>query len=86
MSDIAGLMKIKGGSREAARAVYSTYLTSDDQNVRAQAIERLKQLRSLDDLDAINALLARFKEQTGACPSDLRGSRLEVSFDEPGGQ
>jgi tetratricopeptide (TPR) repeat protein len=73
MRDLGGLMKIKGGSREAARAVYSTYLTSDDQNVRAQATERLKQLRSLDELDAINALLARYREQTGGCPSDLRG-------------
>lgn len=78
MRDLAGLMKIKGGSREAARAVYSTYLTSDDQNVRAQAVQRLKQLRSLDELDAINALLLLYKEQTGACPSDLRvlASRL----------
>jgi tetratricopeptide (TPR) repeat protein len=72
MRDLAGLMKIKGGSREAARAVYSGYLTSDDQNVRAQAIERLKQLRTLDEMDAINGLLARYREQTGACPSDLR--------------
>jgi hypothetical protein len=72
MSDLGGLMKIKGGSREAARAIYSTYLTSDDQNVRAQAIERLKQLRSLDEIDAINAVLDQHKEQTGGCPSDLR--------------
>lgn len=72
MRDLGGLMKIKGGSREAARAVYSTYLTSDDQNVRAQATERLKQLRSLDEIDAINAVLAQYKEQTGGCPSDLR--------------
>jgi hypothetical protein len=56
MSDLAGLMNIKGGSREAARAVYSTYLTSDDQNVRAQAVDRLKQMRSLDELEAINAV------------------------------
>lgn len=72
MRDLGGLMKIKGGSREAARAVYSTYLTSDDQNVRAQAIERLKQLRALDEIDAINVVLVRYKEQTGACPADLR--------------
>ncbi|HEY3134549.1 MAG TPA: hypothetical protein VGL29_00730 [Blastocatellia bacterium] len=72
MRDLAGLMRIKGGSREAARAVYETYLTSDDQNVRGQAISRLKQLRSMDDLDAINALLARYKKQNGACPEDLR--------------
>ena len=78
MRDLAGLMKIKGGSREAARAVYSTYLTSDDQNVRAQAGERLKQIRSLDQIDAINQFLANYKQQTGACPSDLRvlASRL----------
>ncbi|MFY9558184.1 MAG: hypothetical protein WAV20_11715 [Blastocatellia bacterium] len=79
MRDLAGLMKIKGGSREAARAVYTTYLNNDDQNVRAQAVERLKQLRSLDELDAINATLARHKQQTGACPNDLRvlGSKLQ---------
>ncbi|HSQ19488.1 MAG TPA: hypothetical protein VLR92_03855 [Blastocatellia bacterium] len=72
MRDLAGLMKIKGGSRDAARAVYSTYLTSDDQNVRGQAVERLKQLRSLDEIDAINALLGRYRQQAGACPSNLR--------------
>ena len=78
MRDLAGLMKIKGGSREAARRIYEAYLSSDDQNVRTQAIERLKQLRSLDELDAINALLVRYKEQTGVCPADLRAlaSRL----------
>jgi tetratricopeptide (TPR) repeat protein len=72
MHDLAGLMQIKGGSREAARAVYSAYLSSDDQNVRAQAIDRLKQLQSLDELDAINALIASYKQHTGACPTDLR--------------
>lgn len=72
MGDLAGLMRIKGGSREAAHAVYETYLTSDDQNVRGQAISRLKQLRSLDELDAINALLARYREQNVACPGDLQ--------------
>lgn len=78
MRDLGGLMKIKGGSREVARAIYSTYLTSDDQNVRAQAIERLKQLRSLDEIEAINVVLERYKEQTGGCPADLRalGSRF----------
>lgn len=72
MRDLAGLMKIRGGSREAARAVYSSYLASDDENIRGQAIGRLKQLRSLDELDAINSVLARYREQTGSCPPDLR--------------
>lgn len=72
MKDLAGMMMMKGGSREAARAVYSAYLTSDDENIRRQAIDRLKQARSLDELDAINELLARYRDETGACPADLR--------------
>jgi len=72
MKDLAGLMMMKGRSRDAARAVYSAYLASEDANVRKQAIDRLKQIRSLDDMDAIDSLLALYKQATGACPSDLR--------------
>jgi tetratricopeptide (TPR) repeat protein len=72
MKDLAGLMLMKGGSRDAARAVYRAYLTNDDANIRRQAIDRLKQVRSLDDLDAINSLLSLYRQTTGACPNDLR--------------
>lgn len=72
MRDLAGYMKLEGGSREAARAIYSSYLTSDDQNVRAQAILRLEQLRSLEEREAIDSVLARYKKETGECPADLR--------------
>ena len=80
MNDLSGLMMMKGGSREATRAVYSAYLGSDDGNVRRQAIDRLKQLRSIEELEAINGLVARYKQETGACPSDLRmfASRLRA--------
>jgi len=71
MRDLGGLMRIKGGSRDAARAIYSAYLTSDDPNIRAQAVERFKQLRSLDEIDAINSLITRYKEQKGECPPNL---------------
>ena len=72
MRDLAGYMKIAGGSREAAYAIYSSYLNSDDENIRKQATLRLKQLRALDEIEAINELLARYKAQTGHCPTDLR--------------
>jgi len=80
MNDLSGLMKMKGGSREAARAVYSAYLGSDDENVRRQAIDRLKQLRSIEELEAINSLISRYKQETGSCPTDLRvfASRLRA--------
>lgn len=72
LRDLAGYMKIEGGSRAAAYAIYSSYLTSDDENIRAQAVVRLKQLRALDQIDAINALLAGYKKATGECLKDLR--------------
>ena len=72
MRDLAGYMKIAGGSREAAYAIYSTYLNSDDENIRKQAALRMKQLRALGEMDAINELLTRYKAQTGQCPTDLR--------------
>lgn len=80
MHDLSGLMNIKGGSRDAARAVYLSYANSDDPNVRTQAITRLKQLRSVEEMDAINALLSQYRQQTGACPTDLRvfSSRLRA--------
>jgi tetratricopeptide (TPR) repeat protein len=89
MRDLGGLMRIKGGSRDAARAIYSTYLTSDDPNIRAQAVERMKQLRSLDELDAINSLIARSKEQKGECPPNLRVfaavlQSININIDERG--
>jgi tetratricopeptide (TPR) repeat protein len=72
MRDLAGVMKIKGGTRETARAVYGIYLESDDERIRAQAEYRMKQLQALDEIDALNGVLARYKEQTGTCPNDLR--------------
>jgi tetratricopeptide (TPR) repeat protein len=72
MRDIAGFMRIKGGSREAARTIYETYLESDDQKIRDQAYARLKQLAALDQLDVINALLSGYKQETGRCPDNLK--------------
>ena len=72
MQDIAGVMKIKGGERNVARSIYSTYLKDDDDLVRHQAEQRIKELDALDELDAINAVILQFKAQRGSCPQDLR--------------
>jgi tetratricopeptide (TPR) repeat protein len=72
LRDLAGYMKIAGGSREMAYAIYTNYLNSDDENIRNQAILRLKQLRSLDDMDIINEALVQYRKATGSCPTDLR--------------
>ncbi|HMG34496.1 MAG TPA: tetratricopeptide repeat protein [Blastocatellia bacterium] len=72
MNDMVGVMKIKGESREVAYTIYRSYLDSDDEKIRIQALARLKQLRSLDELDAINGLIERFRQQRGQCPGRLR--------------
>jgi len=80
MQDMAGLLKIKGGSRDVARQIYNRYLESEDQSIRNQATQRLNQLRMLDELDAIDDLLAKYKEGTGTCPQSFRvlASRLHA--------
>ncbi|HXG93131.1 MAG TPA: hypothetical protein VNN73_12325 [Blastocatellia bacterium] len=75
MADLAGLMRIREGSRderETARRIYEGYLESDDKNIRAQAEIRLRQIIALDQIDAINALLAELEKRTGKCLPDLR--------------
>lgn len=80
MRDMAGLLKIKGGSRDVARQIYTRYLESEDPSIRNQATQRLNQLKMLDELDAINALLAKYKAETGSCPQSFRmiASRLHA--------
>jgi len=72
MQSMAGLMKVKGGRREEARAIYTSYYESDDPAVKAHAYGRLKQIQALDEIDAINRVLAAYKEQTGVCPPNLQ--------------
>jgi tetratricopeptide (TPR) repeat protein len=81
MRDLAGIMRIQGGSREMAWEIYSKYAESEDPKIRQQAIGRLKQLRALADLDIINALLAEYKQQRGSCPENLKpfAARLQAS-------
>ena len=87
MKDAAGLMRIKGGSREAARAVYLGYAESDDEYVKGQARWRLEQLDALDQIDALNELVSAYNRQTHSCPSDWRvlarwTSRMGIPLDE----
>jgi tetratricopeptide (TPR) repeat protein len=79
MHDMAGFMRIKGGSRETARTIYEQYAQSEDPKIRAQAIGRLKQLLALDELDIINALLAEHKKATGRCADSLRAFAAKLS-------
>jgi tetratricopeptide (TPR) repeat protein len=72
MKLMAATMKTEGGSRETARAIYRQMREgSDDEQVRITAERRLLELDSLDEREAIDRVLAEFKERSGRCANTL---------------
>jgi tetratricopeptide (TPR) repeat protein len=79
-------MATRGGSRETARAIYQNmYRQTDDAQMKKLSLARLLQLQSLDEMDALRALLDTHRARTGACPRDwrevaplLRAARLQM--------
>lgn len=72
MKMMAASMKTEGGSRETARAIYRQMLEgAEDEQVRITAERRLLELDSLDEREAIDHVLAEFKERAGRCANNL---------------
>jgi tetratricopeptide (TPR) repeat protein len=74
MGALAAQMSVKGGSRETARAIYETMLrTTEDDRTRKLAADRLAQLQSLDEMDALRRILSTYQERaSGRCPATWR--------------
>jgi tetratricopeptide (TPR) repeat protein len=65
-------MKTRGGSRETAREIFTEMLaSSDDEQVQITARRRLAELDSLDERDAIDAVLASFRNANGRCANSI---------------
>lgn len=79
-------MQTAGGSRETARAIYEQmYREADDEQVKALALKRLAQLKSLDERDLIRQMLNDFRNRNNRCPAAwrelmpyLRATRLRL--------
>ena len=72
MKLMSAAMKNDGGSRDTARAIYRQMLNeSSDDQTKAAAEIRLKQLDSLDEREAIDKALGDFREKTGRCVNTL---------------
>lgn len=81
MLQMAAAMRTRGGSRETARELYKQMAAeSEDQQSRGIAERRLMELDSLDDRDAINAILANARERSGRCPTSLAEILGELRF------
>ena len=73
LAAMSAQMATKGGSRETARAIYENmYRQTDDEQTKKLALARLLQLQSLDEMDALNALLDAHSERAGRCPQGWR--------------
>lgn len=92
VASMSAQMATKGGSRDTARAIYQNmYQGSDDEGTKQLAFKRLLQLQSLDEMDALRAVLNAHRTRTGRCPQGwpevsaaLRASRFPVdSSGEP---
>jgi hypothetical protein len=71
---MSAMMRSEGGSRETARKIFDQMLidNAQDQAVVTTATLRLEELDWLDQREAINGVLTKFRESNSRCPNDLR--------------
>jgi hypothetical protein len=69
---LAATTLVEGGDRAGARAMLNELRNSEEKYVRDAAERSLSQLKALDDLDALNALIAQFADRNaGAYPASM---------------
>lgn len=74
MASMSAQMATKGGSRDTARAIYQNmYQQTDDEQMKKLALSRLRQLQSLDEMDALRrTALDTHRTRIGRCPQTWR--------------
>jgi hypothetical protein len=69
---LAGNMAQHAGDLQMARMMWSTtYQTTKDKNVRANAVAHLRALQVDEDVTTLETLIARYHQQTGRFPSSF---------------
>jgi len=72
MKVMAAQMAEHSGEYQTARMLWSaTYQTSQDQQIKENAIEHLRALRVDEDIDHLQQAVTRFGERTGRLPASL---------------
>ena len=72
MRILAAQMAQHAGDTQMARALWTTtYQTTQDKQIRANAIGHLAALRVADDVTALEALVAQYTQVTGRTPASL---------------
>ncbi|MGA9811677.1 MAG: hypothetical protein WBQ64_02805 [Terriglobales bacterium] len=69
---LAGKMAEHAGDQQMARMMWSTtYQTTKDNNVRANAAAHLRALQVDEDVTALEAVIGRYQQQTGRFPASF---------------
>ena len=72
MKIIAAQMAQHAGDSQMARALWmTTYQTSQDKHIRANAISHLRALQVADDVDALQEVVAQYGRNTGFLPKSM---------------
>jgi hypothetical protein len=83
MALLAGKMAEHAGEIETARMMWiTTYKTTEDKNIRANAVAHLNALQVYEDVTKLEKLVAQYREKTGRLPGSL--SDLVVAGMLPG--
>jgi tetratricopeptide (TPR) repeat protein len=76
---LAAVTLAQGGDREGARRLLSDLRTAEERYIRQAAQRSLAQLQALDDIDALQGVVEKFRALTGRYPDgwpDLRAAGL----------
>ncbi|ODS56293.1 MAG: hypothetical protein ABS36_07790 [Acidobacteria bacterium SCN 69-37] len=76
---VAAVTLVEGGDRAGARRMLSELVDTDEPYIRAAAERSLMQIRALDAIDQLTAVVERYRRETGQAPSgwaDLVRARL----------
>jgi tetratricopeptide (TPR) repeat protein len=72
MALLAGKMAEHAGEIETARMMWiTTYKTTEDKNIRANAVAHLNALQVYEDVTKLEKLVAQYREKTGRLPASL---------------
>ncbi len=78
MEAMKARMAVEGGSRNTAREIYQRmYEQAGDDKVKEMARQRLMQLYSYDERDALREILAAYNSKAGRCPAKWRDISLQ---------
>jgi hypothetical protein len=70
MEAMAARMEDEGGNREVAREIFRRmYDEADDEEIKKLALQRLAQLQSFDEREAIRRVFESYRQHAGRCPA-----------------